>query len=115
VGGIESERVKIGSRTLNSIFKLFDQKNAKKIDTFSKIVTHDLIIFGAKKVFLHFLKVGSELFRSCLDIIFDLKNPNYSRLLSSKGRYMTSKIKLYVQFWLMERTILTIIRLKRSL
>ena len=64
--GIKRKRVKIGFRTLNSIFKLLDPKNTKKIDTFAKIVTHDLIIFGAKKVFLDFLKIGLELFRSKL-------------------------------------------------
>ena len=73
-----------------------------------------MIIFGAKKViFLDFLKVDLELFRGCLGIIFDLKNPIFSKILSLRGRYVTSKIKFYVKCWLLERIILAIFRLKK--
>ena len=43
--------------------------------------------FGAQKSrFLDILKVGLELFRSCLGIIFGLKRPTFRRIFSSKGR-----------------------------
>ena len=51
--------------------------------------------FGGKKTrFLGFFKVGLELFRSCLGIIFELKMHNFSFIFRSKGRHMTSKIKI---------------------
>ena len=37
------------------------------------------------------------MFRSCLGIIFGLKMPTFSFIFSSKGRYMTSKIKILGQ------------------
>ena len=56
------------------------------MDTFAKIVSRDLIILGRKKsFFFDFFKIGFELFRSCLGIVFDLKKPNFSWVLSLKG------------------------------
>ena len=52
---------------------------------------------GQKSRFSHFLKVGLWLFRCCLGIIFGLKGPIFRHILSSKGRYMTSKIKFLGQ------------------
>ena len=47
--------------------------------------------------FLGFFKVGLELFRSCLGIVFGLKRPTFKCIFSSKRRYMTSKIKILGQ------------------
>ena len=52
---------------------------------------------GQKSRFLDFLKVVLEMFRSCLDIIFGLKSLTFKCIISSKGRYMTSKIKILIQ------------------
>ena len=52
---------------------------------------------GQKSRFLGFLKVVLEMFRSCLGIIFGLKRPTFMCLFSSKGRYLTSKIKILDQ------------------
>ena len=49
---------------------------------------------GQKSRFLDFLKVGLELFRSYLGIVLGLKWPTFMCIYSSKGRYMTSKIKI---------------------
>ena len=52
--------------------------------------------FGVQKSrFLDILKVGLELFRSCLGIIFGLKRRYFGCIFDSKGRYMTSKIENY--------------------
>ena len=48
---------------------------------------------GQKTRFLDFLKVVLEMFRSCLGIIFGLKRLTFGCIFSSKGRYLTSKIK----------------------
>ena len=54
--------------------------------------------FGVQKSrFFDFLKVGLELFRSCLGIIFGLKSLTFRCIFSSKGWYMTSKIKILCQ------------------
>ena len=52
---------------------------------------------GQKTCFLEFLKVGLEMFRSFLGIVFGLKSPNFRCIFSSKGRYVTSKIKILDQ------------------
>ena len=52
---------------------------------------------GQKSRFFDFLKVGFELFRSCLGIILGLKSLTFRCIFSSKGRYMTSKIKILGQ------------------
>ena len=52
---------------------------------------------GQKTRFLGFFKVGLELFRSCLSIVFGPKIPNFRCIFRSKGRYMTSKIKILGQ------------------
>ena len=52
---------------------------------------------GQKSRFFDFLKVGLELFRRCLGIIFGLKSASFRRIFSSKGRYMASKIKILGQ------------------
>ena len=52
---------------------------------------------GQKSRFRGFLNVVLEMFRSCLGIIFGLKMPTFSFIFSSKGRYMTSKIKILCQ------------------
>ena len=70
--------------------------------------------FGSTKSrFLDFLKVVLEMFRSCLGVIFGLKMPTFSCIFSSKGRYMTSKIKFWVKIWPSERVILTILGSKK--
>ena len=56
----------------------------RKIDTFAKIGTRDVAIFGAKKVVLDFLKVGLELLRSCLGIVFYFKMPTFRHILARK-------------------------------
>ena len=48
---------------------------------------------GLKTHFLGFLKVGSELFRSCYGIVFELKRPTFKFVFRSKWGYLTSKIK----------------------
>ena len=52
-----------------------------------------LTILGAKKVVFWTLEVVLEMFRSCLGIIFGLKRLTFECIFSSKGRYLTSKIK----------------------
>ena len=52
---------------------------------------------GQKTRFQGFLKVGLELFRSCLGIILSFKRPNFMFIYSSKGQYMVSKIKILSQ------------------
>ena len=77
-------------RYLTSKIKFFCQKLALWEGHFDH--------FGAQKSrFLDFLKVVLEMFRSCLGIIFGLKRPNFRCIFSSKGRYMTSKIKISCQ------------------
>ena len=46
-----------------------------------------------KNHFLDFFKVGLELFKSCLGIVFDRKSRMFGCIFILKGRYMTSKIK----------------------
>ena len=54
--------------------------------------------FGGQKSRLYdFLKVGLELFRRCLGIIFGLKSATFRRIFSSKGPIMASKIKIFSQ------------------
>ena len=43
---------------------------------------------GQKTGLLGFMKVGVEMFRGCLDIVFGFKSPNYRFVFSSKGRNM---------------------------
>ena len=70
--------------------------------------------FGVQKSrFFDFLKVVLELFRSGLGIIFGLKMPPFSSIFSSKGWYMTSKIKILCQNWALWEGHLTIFRLKK--
>ena len=52
---------------------------------------------GSKTRFLDFLKVGLELFRSYLGIVWGLRKRFFRCIFSSKGRYMTSKIKIFGQ------------------
>ena len=52
---------------------------------------------GKKSRFLDFLKVVLEMFRSCLGIVFGFKRRTFMCIFSSKGRYMTSKIKIGCQ------------------
>ena len=57
---------KIGLRTCKAIFGAIGPKVQLNIDTFVKIGSRDLTSFGDKKVvFLNFLKVALDLFRSC--------------------------------------------------
>ena len=51
----------------------------------------------AKTRFLEFLKVGLELFRSCLGIVFGLIRSTFRGIFCSKGRYMIPKIKFLCQ------------------
>ena len=54
--------------------------------------------FGVQKSrFLDFLIVVLEMFRRCLGIVFGLKRLSVRRIFSSKGRYMTPKIKILGQ------------------
>ena len=55
--------------TCKAIFGAIGPKVHINIDTFVKIGSRDLTSFGDKKViFLNFLKVALDLFRSCLGI-----------------------------------------------
>ena len=47
-----------------------------------------------RKMCFEFFKVGLELLRSCLRIIFGLQIPIFMRTLCLKGWYMTPKIKV---------------------
>ena len=54
--------------------------------------------FGAQKSrILDIWKVGLELFRCYFSIVLGLKRPTFRCIFSSKGRYMTSKIKILGQ------------------
>merc|ERR1711923_660868 len=64
---------------------------------FSKLVPVIWPFWGPKSRFLDFLKVVLELFRSCLGIIFVFKTRTFRCIFSSKGRYLTSKIKFFCQ------------------
>merc|ERR1711923_307945 len=64
---------------------------------FSKLVPVIWPFWGPKKSLFDFLNVVLELFRSGLGIIFGIKMPTFSCIFSSKGRYMTSKIKIVCQ------------------
>ena len=50
-----------------------------------------------KNPFQGVLKIGLELFRSCLGIVSGLISPTFRRFFRLKGRYMTSKIKILGQ------------------
>ena len=70
-----------------SIFELLGPKYNK--NRFDKIGTR-----GQKSCCFDFLKVGYELFRSLLGIVFSLKRPTFSYIFNAKGLCMTSNIKI---------------------
>merc|ERR1712155_158459 len=86
----------------SSIFGCIFSSKGRYMTTKIKILWQNLALweghfdhFGGKKSrFLEFLKVGLELFRSYLGIIFGLKSLTFRCIFSAKGRYMTSKIKI---------------------
>ena len=69
---------------------------------------------GQRTCFLEFLKVGLELYRSYLNIVFGLKMPTFRCIFSSTMRYTTSKNKILGQNLALrgspQRVILTISR-----
>ena len=89
------------SRTFRCIFCSKGRYMTSKI----KIVGQNLALWeghfdhfgGQKSRFFDFLTVVLEMFRSCSAIIFGLKSPTFKCIFSSKGRYMTSKIKIFCQ------------------
>ena len=66
----------------------FQVQNTTK-NRFDKIGTR-----GQKSCCFDFLKVGYELFRSLLGIVFSLKRPTFSYIFNAKGLCMTSNIKI---------------------
>ena len=70
---------------------------ARKVDTWPLNKGHFDHFQGQKTRFLGFLKVVLEMFRSCLGIIFGLKRLTFKCIFSSKGWYLTSKIKNFGQ------------------
>ena len=57
------------------------------------LMGHFWPFWWSKSRSLDFLKVVLEMLRSWLGIIFGFKRPTFTCILSSKGRYLTSKIK----------------------
>ena len=70
---------------------------------FSRVVFDHF--WGQKSRFLDFLKVLLELFMKCLGIIFGLKRPTFGCIFSSKGPYMSSKIKIFGQILALDMVI----------
>ena len=68
---------------------------------FPKLVTVIWPLLGPKKLFFGLFESSFdlELFRRSTGIIFGLKRPPLRNIPSSKGRYMTSKIKLIGPFF----------------
>ena len=91
--------ITLGLSESTRIVKKIIHKNVQHTPTINilpKLIPVVWPFFEAKKenCVLNFFKVGLELLRSCLRIIFGLQIPIFMRTLCLKGWYMTPKIKV---------------------